>query len=180
MLCGILAVAGCTDDGDGRTAGSTSTADGGSEPSTASAPELDALDAEVPFVPIGDEADHPDVDPGSPLRQLTATIERTQPTAVPGEPYQFVVALANPTDDDIALDPCPGYHIGLGDDATGIGVDHVLSCPDGAVVPAGGTLTFAMAIDVPADYASEARVPIFWRLEPYLTAARDPGPVVAS
>jgi Domain of unknown function (DUF4232) len=89
--------------------------------------------------------------PPSPLDVLTAT--QTMPAAAaPGSTVDYTVTLANPTGRAVALSPCPSYEefIGLpGAQVSASASYYYLNCQAAPVIPAGGSVTFAMRIQVP-------------------------------
>jgi hypothetical protein len=88
-----------------------------------------------------------------PPSPLTAAIHAPA-TAAPGAVLEFTVTLANPTGADVALDPCPAYteFVGSGDTTWVATIrDYYLNCATASTIPAGGTLTFAMRLALPAN-----------------------------
>jgi hypothetical protein len=74
-------------------------------------------------------------------------------TARLGADLDFVVTLSNPTGEPIALDPCPSYLATVGIELKN-GIVRRLNCVDPTgrtrVIPAGGSLTFAIRLSLPA------------------------------
>jgi hypothetical protein len=90
---------------------------------------------------------------GPPLSPLTAAIS-ARATAVPGAVLEFTVTLTNPTATDVSLAPCPAYteFVGSGDTTWVATIrDYYLNCAAATTIPAGGALTFAMHLALPAN-----------------------------
>jgi hypothetical protein len=90
---------------------------------------------------------------GPPPSPLTAAIHAPA-TAAPGAVLEFTVTVANPTGADVALEPCPAYEewVSSGDQAwVSTTRDYYLNCASAPMIPAGGTLTFAMRLALPAN-----------------------------
>jgi hypothetical protein len=81
-----------------------------------------------------------------PLARLIVSIEAPRQAAV-GTSLEFVVVLTNPTGEDLALNPCPNYSMWLAGPLK-VFRAHRLNCTVPAV-PAGGTVRFAMRLEVP-------------------------------
>ena len=73
-----------------------------------------------------------------------------------GEVLHYVVVLSNPTDEEIALDPCPGYLQIFGPLTEG----HSLNCDEAPTVPAHGRVRFAMQLRLPSGIAG--RFTLHW------------------
>jgi len=88
-----------------------------------------------------------------PLSPLTATID-SPATAVAGHDLAFTITLTNSTTAPVSLYPCPVYdeYVGSGEKAWVATVLHYhLNCDATTSIPAGGSVTFAMHLAVPAD-----------------------------
>jgi len=103
-------------------------------------------------------------EPPNRFKSLEITIEPPQPVR-PGETLEYVVRLRNGGDDGVALEPCPGFRQFLTPwpDTSEIKPgkpiaygDWRLNCDPARILAPGGTVRFAMRIDVPDDVASEA------------------------
>jgi hypothetical protein len=82
--------------------------------------------------------------------------------AAPGSTVSYVIKLANPTGKDIALDPCPSYT----QHANGNEVSQtlLLNCTDASLIPAGGSVDYAMQLTLPSDSQSP-EIKVGWHLE---------------
>lgn len=84
---------------------------------------------------------------------LTATI--TAPaTATPGQLLAFTVTLTNGSSEPYQLSPCPSYveFVGSGSNTWVATIRYYfLNCDALSVIPAGGSATFAMQLQLPAD-----------------------------
>ena len=90
-----------------------------------------------------DRRDAPSTDPRA---ALTADLAPSS-QAVAGKVFEYTVTLSNPTYSDIKLEPCPSYTEALnGQEQT-----LLLNCQYAPVIPAKGSVSFAMQIPVPAD-----------------------------
>jgi hypothetical protein len=85
--------------------------------------------------------------PHDPRTDLQVSLQ-VPPTATAGALLEYTVTLTNPTDHDIALEPCPTF-IQHGD--AGYKDPHLLNCAQAHPVPAGGTEEFAMQVAIPAN-----------------------------
>jgi hypothetical protein len=95
----------------------------------------------------------PAVDP--PLSPLTAQIS-APPTAVAGQILAYTITLTNATSADVPLSPCPAYDEFVGsssttDDWVATVLHYYLDCDATTTIPAGGSVTFAMRLALPAD-----------------------------
>jgi hypothetical protein len=85
---------------------------------------------------------------------LTARISAPT-TAAPGQSLDYAVTLANPSDTDYSLRPCPAYTEYVGSGTATISVatvrDYYLNCDVATTVPAGSSVTFEMRLQLPAD-----------------------------
>jgi hypothetical protein len=85
---------------------------------------------------------------------LTAAIDAPG-AALAGTVLEFTVTLANPTAADVALEPCPAYEefVGSGNGEPWVATirDYYLDCAAAPTIPAGGAVTFAMRLQLPAD-----------------------------
>ncbi len=89
----------------------------------------------------------PPPEPPEPWPTLQARLEGLPATAHAGQPFDYVVELANTGPADITLDPCPAYTEALGRTRA----DYRLNCQTRPVVPAFGSVRFAMRLDVGTD-----------------------------
>ena len=83
-----------------------------------------------------------------------------------GESLDYVVELANTGTADVTFDPCPAYAEALG----GTRADYRLNCAAAALIPAGGSVRFAMRLDVDADVPS-GPAKLVWSLHGSVVAA---------
>jgi hypothetical protein len=94
----------------------------------------------------------PAIDP--PLSPLTAQISAPS-TVVAGQILDYTVTLTNPLRIDVPLSPCPAYDEFVGSGSTEPWVATVLhyylNCDASPTIPAGGSMTFAMRLALPAD-----------------------------
>ena len=85
---------------------------------------------------------------------LTARISAPA-TAAPGQSLEFTVTLTNPSGTDYLLDPCPTYTEFVGSGAATFWVatvrDYYLNCDVTPTIPAHGSVTFEMRLQLPAD-----------------------------
>jgi hypothetical protein len=86
----------------------------------------------------------PPPEPPEPWPTLQARLHAVQATVHAGEPFDYIVELVNTGPADVTLDPCPAYTEGLG----GSTADYRLNCAAAPVIPAGGSVRFAMRLDV--------------------------------
>ncbi|WP_374562068.1 DUF4232 domain-containing protein [Ideonella sp.] len=95
---------------------------------------------------------------------LTAQV--STPAAVAGgAPFSYVVTLRNPTDQAVALSPCPGYEQVLNTHSGQQAAQMRLNCAGaGGSVPAHGEVQFEMRARAPDSSAQEAGVKLSWRL----------------
>jgi Domain of unknown function (DUF4232) len=108
----------------------------------------DRLGSSCPFrVGSWYRAVQPPPEPPEPWPTLQARLAGLPATVHAGQPFDYVVELANTGRADVTLDPCPSYTEALG----GTRADYRLNCQAGPVVPAFGTVRFAMRLDVGAD-----------------------------
>lgn len=110
--------------------------------------------------------------PPSPLDVLT--VSQTMPaTAVPGTTVDYTVTLANPTGGAVALSPCPSYEEFIAVPGAMVSATaryYYLNCRAAPVVPAHGSVTFAMEIQVP-DGTGPAK--FSWQLQATSVSAGD-------
>jgi hypothetical protein len=94
-----------------------------------------------------------------PLAALQASAEFPAHTHR-GDTLRYVVALGNPTDHDIVLDPCPYLQY-----SPDLGVKHgySLNCEAVRSIPAGTKVRYAMQLRIPGN-APSGRHRIFWEL----------------
>jgi hypothetical protein len=108
--------------------------------------------------------------PASPLDPLRASVELPPEAAAPGGPLRFAVRLRNPTDEPIALDPCPGYMISRFALSTGPepGLNDTrlyrLNCRPVETVPAGEAIRFRMQTAIPARGPGSDGMQLTWSL----------------
>jgi hypothetical protein len=89
----------------------------------------------------------PPPEPPEPWPTLRARLQGVPATVHAGEPFGYVIELANSGPADIALNPCPAYTEAL----AGTLAAYRLNCAAAAVIPAGRSVRFAMRFDVGAD-----------------------------
>jgi hypothetical protein len=93
----------------------------------------------------------------SPLASLVVTVEEVPTRVRAGDVLTFRVRVANPTDTDVPLDPCPGYlleRLVVSDtDAVGFndGALFRLNCRPVSTVAARSAVVFAMETAIPDD-----------------------------
>jgi hypothetical protein len=116
----------------------------------------------------------------SPLVVLTATM--TGPgSARPGERVVYHATLANPTDQPVPLEPCPGYVVELfsAGDATHQALNtntlYRLNCRPVHEIPARGAVRFEMVAVVPASLTSGRAMSVTWRVVPRQQLPHDVG-----
>lgn len=115
----------------------------------------------------------------SAFNGVTIALVDTPTTGTAGGDLRYVVAIANPTDADIALDPCPGYGqevFSTGDaryEAVNERAVYRLNCRTVAALPAKGTVRFEMRTKVPDRIEPGRRFTVTWAL---LAPALAPGP----
>jgi hypothetical protein len=96
-------------------------------------------------------------EPHSPLDELTASLE-TPPTIDPGSTLIYVIDLTNPTDQPVALSPCPVY-IQSVSSPTPVKDIEALNCTPIGAIAAHSTARFEMHMPIPADApASDLRI----------------------
>jgi hypothetical protein len=100
-------------------------------------------------------------EPRTPVDGLTATLE-TPPTVEPGGVLIYVVDLTNPTDQPIALSPCPAY-IQWTPSPTPVKDIEALNCAPVRAIAGHGTVRFQMHMPIPAD-TPVGTLMIFWTL----------------
>jgi hypothetical protein len=105
-------------------------------------------------------------EPAEPWPTLHARLEGVPTTVRAGEPLDYVVELANTGATDLTLDPCPAYAEVLGSARA----DYRLNCAAVAVIPAGGSVRFAMRLDVGASVPSRP-AKLVWSLHGSAVAA---------
>lgn len=113
-----------------------------------------------------------------PQSALTGSISAPT-TAVRGQVYRYAVTLANATDQDIPLSPCPSYSQSLSQSASGEtraeGGTWLLNCGVAGAISAHGSVTFQMQLSVP-DTMAAGPAKLVWRLE--VPSGLDVGSVV--
>jgi hypothetical protein len=127
----------------------------------------DRLDSTCPFrIGTWYRAVQPPPEPPEPWPTLQARLNGVPATVRAGEPFDYVVELANTGSADVMLDPCPAYTQAL----AGTSADYRLNCAAASVIPAGGSVRFAMRLtvgpDVPAGPAK-----MLWSLHGSAVAA---------
>jgi len=94
----------------------------------------------------------PAVDP--PLSPLSAQISAPA-TVVAGQILMYAVTLTNPQSTDVSLSPCPAYDefVGSGSNTTWVAtvLHYYVNCDASPTIPAGGSVTFAMRLSLPAN-----------------------------
>lgn len=110
-----------------------------------------------PSLLVFEPVDEPEAN--GPLNSLEATWEGPT-SAESGATIDYVVALHNPTEEDIALEPCPSYTQTAEDR---LAETLLLNCEAVPVIKAGETARFAMRLTVPESPDSEIKVG--WHLE---------------
>jgi len=127
----------------------------------------DRLDSSCPFrIGTWYRAVQPPPEPPAPWPTLDARLEGVPATVRAGQPLDYVVELANTGTADVTFDPCPAYAEVLG----GARADYRLNCAAAAVIPAGGSVRFAMRLDVGADVPS-GPAKLVWSLHGSVVAA---------
>jgi hypothetical protein len=93
----------------------------------------------------------------APPSPLTARIDAPA-MATPGQTLVYTVTLENPTSTAVSLSPCPAYEefVGSGVETTWVATirDYYLNCGRASTIPPGGSLTFEMRLELPADQPS--------------------------
>src|SRR5207244_11218951 len=92
-----------------------------------------------------------------PMASLRPTLELPA-RAKAGEVLHYVVVLSNPTDEEIALDPCPGYLQIFGPLTEG----HSLNCDQAPTVAAHGRARLPMQPRLPTGI--DGRFTLHWAL----------------
>lgn len=125
----------------------------------------DILDATL-WTPLFPET--PDSEPRNPLEGSDVTAEIDVSETVPvGREVTYTVTLSNPSDAPVPLTPCPQYHQVLGEGGTVEGRYGILNCDDAAAaIPARGTMTFEMRIDLPEQATAGFPQTLFWATHP--------------
>jgi hypothetical protein len=89
----------------------------------------------------------------TPPSPLTARINAPA-TAAPGQTLAYSVTLQNPSSSAVSLSPCPAYEefVGSGE-TTWVATlrDYYLNCDVASTIPPGGSVTFEMRLQLPAD-----------------------------
>ena len=89
------------------------------------------------------------VRPEGPLDTLESAIVEAPERATVGEDLRYVVEVRNPTEEDVALDPCPVVFSSFGESGTADFLRTLLNCEEAPPeIPAGGTVRFEMRIRV--------------------------------
>jgi hypothetical protein len=100
-------------------------------------------------------------EPRSPLGELTASLE-TPATVDAGDTLIYVVDLTNPTDQPVALSPCPAY-IQSAPSPTPFKDIEALNCTTVGSIAAHDTVRFEMHMQIPGDTPAET-LRISWSL----------------
>lgn len=98
---------------------------------------------------------------------LTASV--AAPATIPQgtATIDYTVTLANPTNTDIALRPCPRYREAAGDDSLVEEAYEVLNCAEApSAVPAGGSITFEMSIPLADGLRAGRHISLLWNVYP--------------
>jgi len=103
--------------------------------------------------------------PAIPPDSLSARLELAG-SAVPGQPFHYVVVLTNPTDSAITLTPCPTYQERLNTRSDPVVEEHVLNCAGVGAIASGQSVRFAMVIEVPASLPASTDSALVWVLDP--------------
>jgi len=98
-------------------------------------------------------------EPPEPWPTLRARLDGIPAAVRAGESFDYVVELANAGSAEVTLDPCPAYTEVLG---RFVG-DYQLDCDTVSAIPAGGTVRFAMRLDVGAN-APAGLMKLWWGL----------------
>jgi hypothetical protein len=109
-------------------------------------------------------------DPTEPATEnlsLSASIGDLGPAAG-GHPLTFTVTLANHAQTPISFANCPNYLVGL--KYAEVSAAHQLNCDDVTEIPSGGSITYAMQIDIPTT-TPETDL-LTWQLQGYNTSDR--------
>lgn len=113
-------------------------------------------------------ADHHAVRSARPAAGSTQalTAQVSAPTAVTaGGTFNYVVTLRNPSDQAVALSPCPSYEQVLNTESGRQATQLRLNCSGaGGSVPARGEVQFEMRANAPAASIQDAGVKLSWRL----------------
>ena len=106
-----------------------------------------------------------------PLPEQTLAVQvQLSSTAHPGETLRYVVALTNPSDAPISLDPCPDYIESAGDFPDAVKSGYQLNCDGVHEIGAHGTVRYAMELDIPMT-APPGRARIYWSITNFITAS---------
>jgi hypothetical protein len=108
----------------------------------------DRLDSSCPFrIGTWYRPVQPPPEPAEPWPTLQARLQGVPATVHAGAPFDYIVELANTGPADVTLGPCPAYAQAL----AGTRADYRLNCQARPVIPAGGSVRFAMRLDVRTD-----------------------------
>ena len=134
--------------------------------------------SELDVAPIEIGGDWPPEPTSIPADGLRATLEVTGP-ATPGQPFDYVLILTNPTASAIALSPCPTYQERINARGGPAVEEHILNCVGLDPIPPGASVRFAMVIQVPASLPASADAALVWALDPNYSQGFPPvGPAV--
>lgn len=100
-----------------------------------------------------------------------------------GETLRFVVALRNPTDQDIRLTPCPTFYMAWGEDDVVVNHKGLLNCPDGPKsLPGQSAVRFEMKLVIEQVKYLRPGYPgkVFWRLTSSPAGNWDQSDIVAA
>jgi hypothetical protein len=95
---------------------------------------------------------------------VTATI--TAPSAArAGTTFSYRVTLNNPTSQPFALSPCPSYAEYLGGTGGNVTRYFYLNCAAALSIPAHGSVTFQMALAIPASMRPMTGAKLDWQIQ---------------
>jgi Domain of unknown function (DUF4232) len=106
------------------------------------------------------------LEPPEPWPTLQARLQGVPATVHPGQPFDYVIELTNTGPASVPLNPCPAYTEALG----GTRGDYRLNCQAGTVIPAFGSMRFAMRLNVGTDVPS-GPAKLLWALHGSTVAA---------
>ena len=102
-----------------------------------------------------------------PSSPLTATISAA-PLARAGQIFRYTVTLTNTGTIAYRLDPCPAYYESVygftSHGRVGVERNYYLNCDAAKVLPAGGSTTFDMQIDLPVEMPANSPAKCGWSL----------------
>jgi hypothetical protein len=103
--------------------------------------------------------------PSIPPDNLSARLELTG-SAIPGQPFHYVVVLTNATASAVTLTPCPTYQERLNTRTDAVVEEHVLNCAGVGAIAPGQNVRFEMVIDIPASLPASSDSALVWFLDP--------------